>query len=1398
MKKHLRLPPILFLLFLLLILGFVDRFILYAQEDPPDLTQPASKELIPTEVTTPPPEPTSEAPVPPQVTETIIPEITPETEETALPEFTPEVTLEPSSPPESTEIVETTPIIEPPLPPEETAEPSAVPVETLPSGVLFATDFQGGYASDWTASSGWMFSSNEQNVFLSAATPAEVFTIPEVGVKHLLFSAQIRIEPGNTAQIQLQQDASAYQIIINSNGETWLYRDGTLLASGVEATADMASWHTLRLRVFEGVVTVGIEDTLQIDYSDATWATVAAISIVTGTDNTGTVAVDDIYLEDLTPFAADEPQPTETPAPTIVRIINFDPAASEEAIRAMLEALGATEVSRIPQIGAMKVQVPQTNSSSAQAMAAIQSDPMAATAGVSGIEENFAYHIAFTPNDPAFDPSQWALKGGAGGTWVHNPSGPFGAWDIANQDGAGVYVAVLDTGVDLQHPDLAGQIDTSKGWDFINDDNNPDDDDLGGGHGTSVAGIIAAKTNNNQYMAGIAFNTKIISIKVCDAFGSCPIYEIAAGIVHAVDKGTHIINLSLGSPQISTTVQGAVQYAISKNVIVVAAAGNSNNTSYMYPASFPGVISVTAHDINAASFASANDNDRVTISAPGVNVYSLARMTVGGNGFWTGTSPAAAHISGIAALLYADNIARDPAKIREALICSAVDTGATGYDNITGYGIVQADWAMNWRINSASCKVTQPNDLIQNATEIKRIPFNVVQAVHSRSVTGEAGEPSTCFATNETLWYKFIPPKDDYYQISTHGSSYYTIVGVFQGEPGAWTQRACYSPLINFGVQFGLELMKSQIYYVGVGTNGTTINDQILQFDIRPGILLTNKDYQEDAVNIAYTGGWQQISVRGASGGKVMQTYNDAAFASFTFRGVGVDVATLTGPDQGSIEVWVDGISLGTINNRAATQVIQTWSIYPGSNIGQWHTVTLRRQTGGPAGPITIDRIRLHDYFDLANVPLKTITRKTDDRGQLAYLGSGWAAVNWPGSFQNTALVTSTSGDFVLAKVKGSTVVLYRHTNPSYGTMNIYVDGAYWGVVNNNGSNALSVPFAITNLAPVEHVIQFVNNSSSTLAIDAIEGLTTRALRPNKQYDIGDRSILRSALWTTLNTLGALAGKTYLTTDSSARLDFSFEGDAFCLAFMRRADGGTIQLYVDNMSTPYEYISTNSSSSFWGPDYFWPPDPQPGNVKRYCTGAAFGNGTHHVRLLMTSGWPVELDYMYPSRYGLITAQDGVVQENDRRIVHTPWVYSDPVVANTSSLWNRIQTQSPGGARPQGGYVKRASYFLPPPSVPPVVRFYMSGSGFIIYSSVGPSTGDLRVFVCEPADPVCSPVNIILGGVLQGQTIDLYNNRARPFAYAVTGLGPGIHEIQIYASLTAPGQYVDFDGVRIFP
>lgn len=275
-----------------------------------------------------------------------------------------------------------------------------------------------------------------------------------------------------------------------------------------------------------------------------------------------------------------------------------------------------------------------------------------------------------------------------------------------------IQVAVLDTGVDYTHPDLQGAFSWCvrvlnnggsyyKGTDlrYCWDDN---------GHGTHVAGTIGASLNG-QGMAGVAPYVQMYVVKVLDSQGSGYLSDIAQGIIDATKgpdgiPGTaddaDVISMSLGGSG-STTLYNAVRYAYSYGVVLVAASGNEAASYPSYPAAYSEVIAVGAIDSNyrIASFS----NRRPDVVAPGVNVYST--LPGGTYGTMSGTSMACPHVSGVVALMQALRLAAGkpkltPYQVRNLLIGTAIDLGSRGYDVYYGYGLVDAEYAVYYALNS--------------------------------------------------------------------------------------------------------------------------------------------------------------------------------------------------------------------------------------------------------------------------------------------------------------------------------------------------------------------------------------------------------------------------------------------------------------------------------------------------------------------------------------------------------------------------------------------------------------------------------------------------------------------------------------------------------------------------
>lgn len=287
------------------------------------------------------------------------------------------------------------------------------------------------------------------------------------------------------------------------------------------------------------------------------------------------------------------------------------------------------------------------------------------------------------------------------------------AWELAK--GEDTVVAVIDTGTAFKHPDLGKNM--VPGFDAFSNKSGKTGGDVSSlhhlmssyKHGSHVAGIIAAETDNGRGIAGVAPAAKIMPISIfpnfsgwlknllkpADDVDQTIISILANGIIWAVDNGADVINMSLAVNQQSTTLERAVQYALDANVSVIVAAGNQRHQGNVRNelAAIEGVVAVGAVDKNAEVTFFSNSGDYLSVAAPGMDVLSTAPSFLGMNNYikMTGTSMAAPHIAGVAALLkskYGEEAT--PAFIKERLESTAVDKGEPGWDELYGHGLVDA------------------------------------------------------------------------------------------------------------------------------------------------------------------------------------------------------------------------------------------------------------------------------------------------------------------------------------------------------------------------------------------------------------------------------------------------------------------------------------------------------------------------------------------------------------------------------------------------------------------------------------------------------------------------------------------------------------------------------------
>lgn len=356
-----------------------------------------------------------------------------------------------------------------------------------------------------------------------------------------------------------------------------------------------------------------------------------------------------------------------------ILIVRFKPGVSEDYRKAALNRLGARIIDEIPQINVFIVSVPLSFLSDFE-RALTQYNCI-----IDFIEKDEAIKSSLIPNDHYYS-SEWHLQK------IRAPE----AWDITTGSN-NIIVAVLDSGVDSSHPDLANKL--VQGYNFYDD--NYDTSDVYG-HGTKVAGVVAAATNNGIGVASIGWGVSIMPIRVTDSSGYALLSLLTKGLIYAADRGAKVAVISF---QIygGSSLTSAAKYFFEKGGLVFAAGGNSG--SYIGDADNPYVVSVSATTSTDTIATFSTYGPFIDISAPGVSIYTTVRG--GGYGAVSGTSFAAPIAAGVAALMFSVNPSMPPGDVELFLKSTAVDLGNAGYDIYYGWGRIDALAALRALMSSA-------------------------------------------------------------------------------------------------------------------------------------------------------------------------------------------------------------------------------------------------------------------------------------------------------------------------------------------------------------------------------------------------------------------------------------------------------------------------------------------------------------------------------------------------------------------------------------------------------------------------------------------------------------------------------------------------------------------------
>jgi len=702
-----------------------------------------------------------------------------------------------------------------------------------------------------------------------------------------------------------------------------------------------------------------------------------------------------IYVSQLAPVAAGTPKQPAGPhergagQATETLLVRFKPGVDSAAAATLFASSGATELGRLDQISTRVIKAHGQAAAALQRQ--LQESPLVASVEVDG-----SASVTLTPSDPLWANEWYASK-------VQAPT----AWDTTVGAGSSV-IAVLDTGIQVHHPDLDGRV--LPGWDFVNDDASPWDDN---GHGTMVAGVAAGAGMNDVGVAGMCWRCRILPVKVAGSHGTLTWSNAIAGILWATDHGADVINMSFGSLYGSSALADAVLYAERHGVVVVAAAGNEGNTARFYPAAYSGVLSVAATTSTDSLYSWSTRGSWVKLAAPGCTWTSQRNSTWGS---FCGTSAAAPVVAGIAGLYISAHPGAMRTEVHYAISSTAQHIGVN-----VGGGRVDAAAALT--VNSSADAISSPTAPAPPLS-VKASAGDASAKVTWKAPAFNGGSAITGYVATSTPGGKTC---------STHGALGCTVKDLTNGTTYTFTVRATNSlgtglssdpsnsvkpkapdvtgpttsmPRVRFlahttapgklavRVQWPASSDPSGVarYRLDMSVNGgawasvtlpsrtSTSVDLQLKAGNRYRFRLSAVDglgnvgqyavttsskllvTQEAGRAVTYAGGWRHVSLSGASGGSVNKSAKTGATAEYAFTGTSVAFVSTRAANRGIADIWLDGKKVATIDlfSKTSKPAYVAWSSGSLSDTG--HTVSVR-VTGTKNRSATADRVDVDAFL---------------------------------------------------------------------------------------------------------------------------------------------------------------------------------------------------------------------------------------------------------------------------------------------------------------------------------------------------------------------------------------------------------------------------------------------------
>ena len=432
-------------------------------------------------------------------------------------------------------------------------------------------------------------------------------------------------------------------------------------------------------------------------------------------------------------------------------LIRSKPGVSKDKMQGILANHGAVTAGEITQIKVKLIKVP--DHALEKVKAALEKNPH-----ISFVEHNFIAEGFAEPNDEKY-PSQWHLPK------ISAPDG----WDMCTGSDMAP-IAIIDSGVDPTHPDLSNKL--ISGYNFL--ENNTDTHDVQG-HGTAVAGTAAAISNNVAGVAGVAWGNPIMPLVVFSSDNLASYYNVARATTYAADHGIRVINISLGGPSSSSTVQNAINYAWTKGTLVFASAGNYGTNTPIYPAACEHVVAVSATTSSDTRASFSSYGNWVDIAAPGASILTTSRG--GGYGYWNGTSFSSPVAAGLAGLIISANPDLTNTQVVEIITQNADDLGDPGFDQYYGYGRINVHASLVAAIGTTpEPDITDPLVSIASPEEGSTVSSSIRVSV---SATDNVGVETVELYINGAIFgTRTAAPYDFYCDTNDLSDGYYEFLAI--------------------------------------------------------------------------------------------------------------------------------------------------------------------------------------------------------------------------------------------------------------------------------------------------------------------------------------------------------------------------------------------------------------------------------------------------------------------------------------------------------------------------------------------------------------------------------------------------------------------------------------------